>query len=167
MTQETYKKICSRFPKGVAVVTARHPDHEEPVGVTVSTFTGVSLNPPSVLVCLCDSARTTAMVLQASWFAINFLTETQSHISQRFARCDWRARFCGVSWLKGPFDVPLLCGTAGHFICERRDAIREGDHYVVFGRVLEGACDENSHPLVYWASGYGSLANPCGSSTGS
>jgi flavin reductase (DIM6/NTAB) family NADH-FMN oxidoreductase RutF len=157
MTQERYKRICSRFPKGVTVVTARRPGDGLPVGMTVSAFTGVSLDPPTILICLRQESTTTRMLLEASHFAVNVLGEAQREVSQRFATGDPELRFSGVECEEGPHSVPLLAGTLGHFVCERTNAVVDGDHYVVFGRVLAGGYREDSFPLVYWASNYRSL----------
>ena len=65
MMQEIFKKVCSRFPKGVTVVTARRPGDGLPVGMTVSAFTSVSLDPPTILVCLRLNSSTTKALLEA------------------------------------------------------------------------------------------------------
>lgn len=157
MTKENYKRICSRFAKGVTVVTARRPGDGLPVGMTVSAFTGVSLDPPTILVCLRLDSSTTRMLLEARHFAVNVLGEAQREISQRFATGDPEHRFAGIECEESRHSVPLLPGTLGHFVCERTNAVVDGDHYVVFGRVLDGGYREDSYPLVYWASAYQSL----------
>ena len=161
MTKETYKRVCSRFPKGVTVVTARRPGDGLPVGMTVSAFTGVSLDPPTILICLRQDSATTRMLLGARHFAINVLGESQREVSQRFAGGDPERRFSGVEFEDGPDSVPLLAGTLGHFVCERTNVVVDGDHYVVFGRVVSGGYSEDSYPLLYWASAYQSLKLEC------
>jgi len=157
MTEETFKKICSRVPKGVTVVTARRPCDGLPIGVTVSAFTGVSLQPPTVLICLKRDSMVTNLLLQVRYFAVNVLCEDQRDLSQRFATGSLEARFCGLEWREGLHSVPVLPGTLGHVVCEGGKSVADGDHEVVFGRVLEGSYAEGRCPLVYWASAYQAL----------
>jgi flavin reductase (DIM6/NTAB) family NADH-FMN oxidoreductase RutF len=159
MTPETYKRICSRFPKGVTVVTARRPDGL-PIGMTVSAFTGVSLAPPTVLICVRSASQVAPAFLQAEHFCVNVLSESQREISQQFASRDFEQRFCGVRWNEGLYAVPVLPDTLGYFVCERGDIVLNGDHYVIFGEVIQGGYSDVSYPLVYWASEYQSLVPP-------
>ena len=157
MTEETYKKICSRFPKGVTVVTARRPGDKKPIGMTVSAFTGVSLKPPTVLICLNRNSRATGMLLDVPYFVVNVLSEDQRDVSQQFATHDIETRFQGLDWREGLHGVPVLSGTLGHFVCVTEKMMTDGDHHVIFGRVLDGEYCEGPSPLVYWASGYQTL----------
>ena len=157
-TQETFKRICSRFPKGITVVSARRPEDGTPVGMTVSAFTGVSLDPPTLLVCVREDSRCAQVLLTADFFCVNLLSEDQREISQRFASKPMEHRFAGLDWSPARYGPPVLRGGVGHFICERMTTVRNGDHLVVFGRMVEGSYDDAVLPLVYWASDYHCLA---------
>ncbi len=159
MTPEVYRRLCSRFPKGVTVVTAAGGGCTEPVGITVSSFTGVSLNPPSILICLRSESHSARQIVRADVFCVNVLSEAQRHFAEQFARGALEKRFAGILWSGGPSGVPVLAGTSAHLICKPEEAVTEGDHVVLFGRVLEGGCCEGTFPLVHWASGYRSLAD--------
>ncbi len=158
MMKDIFKGVCSRFPKGVTVITGRRPSDGLPVGMTVSAFTGVSLEPPTVLICLRRDSATTAMLLAGDHFAVNVLSAHQQEISQRFATRGPENRFDGIDWQEGPNGVPLLPGTIGHFVCRRRSTVADGDHYVVFGEVVGGLYEPEEYPLVYWAGAYRGLA---------
>jgi flavin reductase (DIM6/NTAB) family NADH-FMN oxidoreductase RutF len=125
--------------------------------MTVSSFTGVSLIPPSVLICLRRESHTARQIVAAEVFCVNVLSAEQRHLAEQFARGPMPERFVGISWTSGPSGVPVLDGTSAHLICTPRGAVIEGDHIVLFGQVLDGACDDKS-PLVHWASGYRTLA---------
>src|ERR1051325_398370 len=157
MTEETYKKICSRFAKGVTIVTARRSSDGLPIGVTVSAFTGVSLQPPTILICLNHNSKATRILLEARYFAVNVLSDGQQELSQCFATRDIEKRFSGINWQEGLYAVPILPATLGTLVCELGKSIIDGDHHVIFGHVLEGSYREGSSPLIYWASAYQSL----------
>src|SRR5438874_12772186 len=101
-----FRRACSKFATGVTIVTALDPQGA-PHGMTVNSFTSVSLSPPLVLVCI---DRQTAMLdyfAVGKHFAINVLHEEHKDLSTAFSRrgCD---RFEGVEWRGGETGVPLL-----------------------------------------------------------
>jgi flavin reductase (DIM6/NTAB) family NADH-FMN oxidoreductase RutF len=149
------RNALGTFPTGVTVVTTRAPSGAF-VGLTVNSFSSLSLDPPLVLWSLNDFSSSLVAFEQASHFAINILADDQSEISKRFAsqRPD---KFAGLEVSEGAGGCPLIDGSAAQFVCRRTGQQREGDHVLFIGRV-EAMAYSAKAPLVYFRGQYFSTA---------
>lgn len=102
----TLRDALGCFATGVTVVTCVVGDGE-PAGLTVNSFTSVSLDPPLLLVCLAKQAASAAPLTEAHCFAINVLQTGQQPASIRFATRD-EDRFGATSWSRGEGGAPIL-----------------------------------------------------------
>lgn len=143
-----------RFATGVAVVTAAAPDGT-PVGMTVNSFTSVSLDPPMVLFCVGRRSRLHPVFAGADAFAVNVLREGQLALCRRFASPGFD-RFDSIEPREGSTGVPLLPSALAVFECVEPRTVPAGDHDVIIGRVaaLETAPDDHAEPLVFFGGGY-------------
>ncbi len=156
LDQRQFRDVMGSFATGVAVVTTRDAAGR-PAGVTVSSFTSVSLDPPLILFCLEWTAETWPAIRDAAFFAVNILAEDQAALSSRFASMHVD-RWAGISPDPGPHDCPLLPGTVGWVVC-RKHAIHEGgDHAIVVGHVERLECDAARSPLLHFRGAYGRFA---------
>ena len=135
LDSRAFRAALSSFATGVTVVTARGPDGA-PVGVTVNSFSSVSLDPPLVLWSLDRRALSLPVFEAAGHFAVHVLSAEQAHLSDRFATRGASDKFEGVDWSEGIGGVPLLPGIAARFECRRHAAHDGGDHRIYLGRVL-------------------------------
>ena len=149
-----YRRACARFATGITVVTVVDSGGH-PHGLTVNSFTSVSLAPPLILICLDHRARVTQFFHPGKHFGINVLNEAQREISDYFASTK-RDRFNGVEWKPGGTGVPLLPHGLAFFECAVRNKVPAGDHEIVIGEVVEARAEEG-RPLIYYASGYRKL----------
>jgi flavin-dependent trigonelline monooxygenase, reductase component len=150
----TFRRACSKYATGIAVVTVRDAEGA-PQGITVNSFTSVSLDPPLILVCLELKASVLPHFRVTPYFAVNVLDETQRALSTRFAetRPD---RFDGVAWTPSEHGAPLLEGVLCTMECRVRDMVPAGDHVILIGGVTRATwCD--GRPLIYFNSGYQAL----------
>lgn len=149
-----FRKACSKFPTGVTVTTGRRDDGT-PYGITVSSFTSVSLDPPLVLVCIDQRSRVLRDLTSSEFFGINILNECQQELSARFSRhsCE---QFSNIAWHRGETGVPLLRDVSASLECRVTDTIVAGDHVIVIGRVLHMETCELA-PLAYVNSSYTQL----------
>ena len=154
VSPDDFKAALSRWASGVTIVTAAGP-----VGMTVSAFSSLSLEPPLIQVSLANAAATCDAVLQADGFAVHILEDDQSGLSDRFAGPG--ERFDGLSWTPGPFDAPLLHGGVARIVCERHAISGGGDHTILIGRVVQVDTHPGA-PLLYYRGGYRSLASADG-----
>ncbi|GIU75473.1 MAG: hypothetical protein KatS3mg004_2560 [Bryobacteraceae bacterium] len=156
LTPALFRRACGAFATGVAVATVMGRDGK-PHGLTVNSFTSVSLHPPLVLICIGHRAATHGPFSTAPHFALNFLDETQRELSERFASSH-PARFEGLLWSPGATGAPVLEGALAVLECETWKRMDAGDHTVFFGLVQHARVREG-RPLVYFAGGYRRLAD--------
>jgi flavin reductase (DIM6/NTAB) family NADH-FMN oxidoreductase RutF len=142
---------CAQFATGVAVATVLDPAGA-PHGITVNSFTSVSLDPPLVLICIGHAAGILAHFRTSPSFGINVLSETQEHLSLRFAERG-RDRFGDIPWAPGETGVPLIPGVLGAIECRRVRTETAGDHDIFIGEVV-GTSVRGGRPLIYYGSAY-------------
>jgi len=139
------------FATGVTLVTCRAPDGQ-PVGLTVNSFSALSLDPPLVLWSLRLASPNLASFDVADHFAINVLSEGQVDLSRRFASAV-PDKFNEGLWHEGGNRLPLLSGCAAILECERASRQDAGDHRLYIGRVLR-AHSQPVPPLVFHRGHY-------------
>jgi len=149
-----YRRTCARFATGITVVTVVDATGH-PHGMTVNSFSSVSMDPPLVLVSI--DLRNTLLThfLASPYFAINMLGEDQEHLSRQFSATT-ENRFHGIPWHAGEFGVPLLDGVLAHLECSLARTFEAGDHSVIIGEVRTAGYTEGK-PLVYFNSSYRNL----------
>jgi len=152
---KNFRKVCGKFPTGVTVTTLVGTDGN-PYGITLSSFTSLSLTPPLVLVCIDHRAAIFTHFGLGRYFGINILSEGQRDLSVQFSR-NWSDRFLGVRWRPGITGVPLLEDVPGTLECVATEIIRAGDHWIVIGQALHVRIEEKP-PLAYFESSYGKVA---------
>ena len=134
------------FPTGVAVVTARD-GAGDPIGVTISSFNSVSMDPPLILWSLALRAASLSDFRAAGHFAVNVLSERQAELPRIFSS-PVRDRFDGLEWSDGLGGAPVLKGCAAVFECRTYAQYDGGDHEIFIGEVLRHAHDDVA-PLVF------------------
>ena len=144
------------FATGVAVVTTCDPANA-PVGVTISSFTSLSLEPPLVLFCLEWTADCWPSFAQAAVFTVNILAHDQAALSARFSALD-PDRWAGVAHRPGPGGAPLIDGALGWVACRKEAVHSGGDHAIVVGRVEDLERDPGKQPLLHFRGQYGGFA---------
>ena len=154
LTSEQFRKAAGRFATGVTIATVLDSTGR-PHGLTVSSFTSVSLEPPLVLICLGHAAATLECFRTAKHFGINILAADQRALSEHFAR-KGHNRFHGIDWHPGETGVPLLPGTVAAMECAVHRKIAMGDHDILVGEAVRLEIREKT-PLVHYASRYHQL----------
>ena len=141
------------FPQGVTVVTTLAGG--VPKGITVSSFTSVSLVPPLVLISLAKGSALHDLFTDAEFFAINFLADDQKSVSDRFAgRTLLKDRFEGLRHREGYTRSPVIEGARAIIECRRWRVDDGGDHSLVLGEVVRADKLSDKPPLVYYAQQY-------------
>ena len=155
-TERAFRDALGRFATGITVVTA--VADERPIGMTVNSFSSVSLDPPLILFALGLQTHVYDDLSKAEHFAVNVLAAEQEDLSVMFAG-PVEARFDGVPWRAGPASgAPLLAGCMAHLECATEHRYPGGDHLILVGRVLSLGIDERAgNPLIYFQSGYRSF----------
>ena len=150
---DQFKAAMGSWPSGVTIITSRHGD--EIHGMTVSDFSGVSLDPPLALVCASRTSHTTRMIQEGECFGVNVLRVDQDALSNKFAsKKNEFERFEGVETFEEKTGAPLLANALVNLDC-RVVAIHEaGDHLLCVGEI-EAAHVGEGEPLLYFRGAYG------------
>jgi len=153
-----FRSSLSRFATGVTIVTCIGEDGA-PHGVTVNSFSSVSLSPPLVLFSLDLETRSLAHFQAASGFAINVLAADQSALSQKFAETGGE-KWDDVVWQKGTTGAPFFDGVLACFDCLPEAVYDGGDHVIFVARVEDchGASEGEAGPLLFYNGAYRAIA---------
>ncbi len=145
--QQALRKAFGKFPTGVAVVTSVSKEHKA-IGMTISSFNTVSMNPPLVSWCVERKARSYRDFSLCDSFNINVLADDQETLARRFAT-QGADKFSGVP--VEPGRPPKIPGTSARFLCRTERKVLFGDHLMLIGRVVE--FDNNSASPLIFANG--------------
>jgi flavin reductase (DIM6/NTAB) family NADH-FMN oxidoreductase RutF len=150
---DEFRAAMGSWPSGVTIVTSRVGERIH--GMTVSDFSGVSLDPPLALVCAAKSSVTTGLIDEGKCFGVNVLNSNQDALSNRFAsKKDEFKRFEGVETFEGTTGAPLIRDALVNLDC-RVIAIHDaGDHVLCVGEIEQVQINEGD-PLVFFRGGYG------------
>jgi flavin reductase (DIM6/NTAB) family NADH-FMN oxidoreductase RutF len=156
-TSRQFRDALGLFPTGIAVVTAGIEDGTVG-GLTVNSFTSLSLEPPLILVALARTISSFPIFERASHFAVSLLREDQRHVSAAFAKSDL-AKWHGGHHRSGDL-APIIHPNLAAFECEVHARHEGGDHMILIGKVLsfeaDGA-DASGRPLLYYRGQYREL----------
>lgn len=134
MPDPTLRQVMATVPTGVTIVAAREASGA-PIGLTVNSFTSVSLEPPLVLVCIGHDSTSHDRLVAAGSFAVNILAADQAEIAMRFATSPSEGRFDDGRWGATPSGDPALEGAVGWLDCALDRVLTAGDHSILVGRV--------------------------------
>ncbi len=146
-----FRRACAQFATGVAIASAMD-EHLQPHGLTINSFTSVSMDPPMVLICIDRTSSILPIFQQAGRYGLSFLGEPQRALSTRFAQRG-QDRFDGVEWATGDSGVPLIPGALAHLECRITRSITAGDHDILIAEVVS-ADIQTGTPLLYYGSAY-------------
>ena len=156
-TSGDFRKALGLFPTGVAIVSGRGADGQL-LGMTVSSFNSVSLDPPLVLFSLARSAASYDAWNAMPKYGISVLARSQDDLSTRFSKSQ-ADKWALVRPVYGKHDVPLIPGALVGFECERHAVHDGGDHAIFVGKVLSlnAVATPAAEPLVFYAGRYGGI----------
>lgn len=150
-----FRTALGSFPTGVAVVTAT--TEVEPIGITVNSFTSVSLDPPLVLWCLDRKSDRYRIFTKADGYTISVLGTEHEAVSSRLAK-QGEHRLDGIGLIRTDLGPPALADALAFFECAREAVHEGGDHAILVGRVLRFHRHDRGAPLVFYRGRYGALA---------
>lgn len=151
-----FRSVLGHFPSGVTAITSLARDGR-PVGMAVSSFTSVSLDPPLVAFLPGKASSTFPVIAARGSFCVNVLAADQERICHALS-ASGADKFVDVSWRPGPHGDPVIDGVVAWIGCTI-DAVHDaGDHHIVVGRVDDLEADTTVSPLLFFRSHYSHLA---------
>jgi len=150
-----FRNAMRQLTGGVSVITAGKG--RDISGMTVTSVSSLSVDPPSLIVSLNRESSSWPLVKRYRFFGVNILTSDQIDIAERFTGkggLKGADRFAGATWITRASGVPLLDGALAAIDCEVEDVIERHSHAIVIGRVLDVAVSARTAALAYWQGQY-------------
>jgi flavin reductase (DIM6/NTAB) family NADH-FMN oxidoreductase RutF len=154
ITSDDFRQVMGNFATGITVVTT-YDKRRIPYGLTVNSFTSVSLEPLQVLVCLDNRITGLPHFMHSKKFGVSILSELQEEHSRLFARKD--SDRPESLYFEGEFGTPLLRDALAIMECETAATYPGGDHTIFLGQVLRAELMEakkGTKPLLYFRGRY-------------
>ncbi|GAA2117996.1 flavin reductase family protein [Actinomadura napierensis] len=152
-----FRHVLGHYPTGVVVVTALDAAGTA-IGMTVGSFTSVSLDPPLVAF-LPDKNSSSWRALRESGerFCVNVLSAGQEDVCRAVAmrKTD---KFHDIGWRPSPAGNPVINGAIAWIDCVTEQLHDAGDHQIVVGRVLHLQEGDGDTPLLFHQGAYGTFA---------
>jgi len=148
-----FRQTMGQLATGISVITVRTP--QGGLGMTASSVSSVSLDPPLLLVCVGHEAAIHDELSRAERFGVNVLAADQEEAGRRFADRD-RQRLEARELELSPGGVPILAGALARIECRVRERFAAGDHTIVTG-LLEWSDVGAGRPLCYFRGGFAAL----------
>jgi flavin reductase (DIM6/NTAB) family NADH-FMN oxidoreductase RutF len=145
--QDSFRQAMRRVASTVNVITICVGG--EPMGITATAMSSISLDPPSLLVCINRTATMHGRMEDVSHFRVNVLHRDQEDVAQIFADRARQALRFGDGWTVDCERPPRLVDAQASLLCRRIDHHRFGTHSIFIGQVEEVALREGVDPLVY------------------
>jgi flavin reductase (DIM6/NTAB) family NADH-FMN oxidoreductase RutF len=140
---------------GVSIITAGRG--RDITGMTVTSVTSLSVEPPTLLVSINRDASSFPLIRRHGAFGVNILNADQLDIAERFAGkggLKGADRFAGSQWVTSVSGVPLLVGALSAFDCEVEEIVERHSHGIIIGRVRDIRSSTRNAALAYWHGQY-------------
>jgi flavin reductase (DIM6/NTAB) family NADH-FMN oxidoreductase RutF len=149
LDSEQLRHAMRAWTTGVTVVTAIH--NGQRYGMTVNSFTSISLEPPLVSLALKKLTHTHELVEKSGEFSVTTLASNQKELSDRFAgkHPEVKDRFEGVLTERLSIDAPLIKGGIAYFNCRVVNSMPVGENTLFVAEVIDAQGDGTGEPLVY------------------
>ena len=129
-----------------------------PLGITATAVSSLSMDPPSLLVCINRSATVHASMADMESFRVNILHREQEEIAHMFADRKLEALRFADGWELAADLPPRLIAAQSSILCRRIDSHQFGTHSIFIG-VIEDLCvRDDVAPLLYWNGRYGGIS---------
>ncbi len=150
-----FRQAMRRLAGGVGLITVGTGDDR--TGLTATSVTSLSADPPRLLVCINRSASAWPILKEYGAFGVNLLDANQQDLADRFAGKSGEkgaARFAGARWKSLVTGAPLLNGALAAIDCTIEEIIERHSHAIVIGRIEAVELGDWSDPLLYWSGVY-------------
>jgi flavin reductase (DIM6/NTAB) family NADH-FMN oxidoreductase RutF len=155
---ESLRSALRRWATGVTVVTSEHNGFRH--GMTVNSFTSLSLTPPLILVSLEKATRTHKLVTDSGAFGVTILSDEQQHIADSFAGrlSEHEDRFEGLQTMTLESGAPFITGGLSFLDCRVTSIQEAGTHSIFIAEVVallkEPDTGGSGQPIIYYKRAY-------------
>lgn len=152
---DAFRAALRQLPGGVSVITAGIG--EDRTGLTVTSFSSLSADPPTVVVSVNQGASALPVIGAYRHFGVNVLGSGHRRVAENFTgKGGLRGphRYAGAEWFSLSTGASLLEGAAANLDCEVEDLIERHSHVLIIGRVVGAQVAADAGALVYWQGEY-------------
>ncbi len=154
LVADGFRSAMRRLAASVCVVTTRNGDMHQ--GMAASSVTSLSMQPPSLLVCINKSVAMHAAVHGAKLFCVNLLGENHGPVCDAFGgKLTGPERFTVGDWRESQQGLRYLADAPAAIICRLDAAHDYGTHTICIGAVEQVLLSEHGSPLLYHEGGMG------------
>lgn len=154
---ETFRRTMRAWTTGVAIITASHAG--ETYGMTINSFTSLSLDPPLITVVLQNATHIHQLVSQARTFGVTILSANQRELAEDFAgRAHGPERMAGIHTQPLVTGAPVLTDGLASLDCSVVHTHTTGSNTLFIAEVMDARVVSTDEPLVYHDRGYHQLA---------
>jgi len=150
-----FRHVLGHFPTGVTVVTSTFEG--DPYGITIGSFSSVSLDPPLVGFFPAKNSTSWPAMERSGAFCVNILSEFQGELCWHFAK-EGDDKFKDVGWHPAATGSPVIDGVLSWIDCDIEKVVEAGDHYFVMGRVRELEVETDHGPMLFFRGKLGGFA---------
>ncbi len=150
--KRAFRDALGQFATGICIVSADHENGQR-LGVTINSFTSVSLEPPLVLWSLQNDGDCTKLLAKVRHYSISVLAADQQALSHRYAQRGDHM-LAPEHYRIGKTGVPIIRGALANFECRVWQKYPGGDHELWVGEVMAMECSNHTDPLLFYSGSY-------------
>jgi len=142
-----FRRAMRTLASAVSIISTARGN--KPFGMTATAVTSMSMEPPSLLVCINQSAGLHGPLLESRRFCVNILHGHQTDLANVFGSKQEKDRFAFGEWATDAHGVPYLVQAQANVICDVDDTHAYGTHTIVIGKVRRVHVRGSVNPLIY------------------
>lgn len=147
------KNCFSKFATGVMIAALKCSENDELHGLTINSFSSVSLEPPLVSFCIGNESRNLERFQNNEFFTLNILSDSQLDLALAFAKVNNPDKWGVEKYLLTKNSCPVFENSLGYFECKRFKVVEAGDHHIIIGQIIDFKnLNEEKSPLIYFKS---------------
>lgn len=156
IARDALRHVLGTYATGVSIVMTKSRGMIH--GLTVNSFTSVSLDPPLILICIDRMATTYPLIKESKVFSVNILSEVQESLSRLFSDPGNKSSTLqGLEYREEVTGAPIIMGVLGFLDCSVEATYQGGDHDIFIGRVEKFGLSDDGDPLLYYRGEYHGL----------
>lgn len=154
--RDALRRVLGTYATGVSIVMTK--SRGEIHGLTVNSFTSVSLEPPLILICIDRLTATYPLIKESRIFSVNILSNVQESLSRLFSDPGNKSSMVkGMEYREEVTGAPIIIGVLGFLDCSVEATYQAGDHEIFLAKVEKYGLGDHGDPLIYYRGGYHGL----------
>lgn len=141
------------FGQSVVIISTADSEGRH-YAMTATAVTPVSMDPPSMLICVNRSASFYRILDSGAHFCLNILNRDQADVARSCAAASGEERFSVGQWDSTAIGIPYLADAQAAILCHQRQSLTYGSHDIFIGDVQSVTVSKNADPLLYLDGAY-------------